>query len=35
MKREPEVGWWLEDSEVRKYNVNDPKCGELGWVCVT
>ena len=23
-----------EQAEVRKYRANDPKCSELGWVCI-
>ena len=23
-----------EEAEVRKHRANDPKCSELGWVCI-
>ena len=24
----------MDRDEVRKHNANDPKCRELGWVCI-
>ena len=29
-----ECGTTAEATEVRKHTSNDPKCAELGWVCV-
>ena len=29
-----EQGAAVEEAEVRKHKTNDPKCSELGWVCI-